>query len=105
MFEEVHLYLEFDLRYWDSGIPVSVDFHETMVKFINPELRDSNILHTTQTYFLSFKFGKRLFVHTPDGKVHEITLGECKGTHRLVKKAHNLEKLLISGEFDWFKLK
>ena len=102
MFEEVHLYLKFDLEHWDKGVPTSVDFCESMKLFTHPELRDNSILHTTQIHFLNFRYGKKLFVHTPDNKMHEITLGKCEGTNRYIKEGHNLEKLLIAGEFDWF---
>ena len=102
MFKEIHLYLNFDLEYWDKDISIDVDFHDAMWKFTHPELRDDDVLHTTQTHFLRFHYGKRLFVHTPDRKVHEITLGKCEGTNREIRKSHNIEKMLIAGEFDWF---
>lgn len=101
-FDEIHLYLQFALKDWNETIPVQVDFYNSMLLFEHPELRKSNILHTTQPHFLSFHYGKRLFVHTPSGEVHEITLGRCDGTNRYIKIGHNLEKLLISGEFKWF---
>lgn len=64
-------------------------------------LGKENVLHTTQLHFLSFNYAERLFVSI-DGVNHEITLGECDGTSREIKKGHNLERLLIAGEFDWF---
>lgn len=61
-------------------------------------------VHTTQTSFLNFKYAKRLFV-TTGNKLHEITLGKCEGTDKEVREAHNIEKMLLNGAFDWFKPK
>lgn len=60
------------------------------------------IVHTTQTHFLQFKYAKKLRV-VINGTRHEITLGKCEGTDRLIRKTHNIEKLLLAGEFDWYK--
>lgn len=105
MFKEIHLYIKFDLQCWDNDIPVVVDFYEAMLLFENPILRDNDILHTTQTHFLKFSYGEKLFVHTADGKVHEITLGKCEGTGREIIRFHNIEKMLLQGEFDWFEIR
>ena len=61
---------------------------------------EQEVVHTTQTHFCQFEFG-RIFVHA-NGEVHEITKGECEGTEREIRQAHNLEKMLIAGEFSWF---
>ena len=59
------------------------------------------IVHTTQTHFLTFMYAERLFVHCY-GRMHEITMGDCEGTKREISEAHNIEKMLIAGEFSWF---
>ncbi len=59
-------------------------------------------IYTTIPHFLNFKYAKKLFVHTVR-IIHEITLGRCHGTKREIKKTHNIEKLLLSDEFDWWK--
>ena len=36
-------------------------------------------------------------------EIHEITVGRCKGTKKELRPAHNLERMLLAGAFDWFK--
>lgn len=59
------------------------------------------VVHTTIPHFLSWRLNRRLFVHV-NGEIHEITLEECEGTERLIREGHNIEHLLIAGEFSWF---
>lgn len=47
--------------------------------------------------------GYRVFVHYKNGdeqKHFKITLGGCEHTTREIRAGHNLEKMLLSGEFD-----
>ena len=62
---------------------------------------DQKIIHTTQTHFCQFKYGK-IYVHE-GGNIHEITVGKCEGTNREIREGHNIEKMLLSGEFSWFR--
>ena len=66
-------------------------------------LYDANIkfVYTTVTHFLRWCFAEKLFVHI-NGEIHEITLGDCDGTTRDIREAHNIEHMLIAGEFDWW---
>lgn len=59
-------------------------------------------IDTTIPTFLSWEYSKKLFVHI-DGEVHEIKLGDTEGTEREIKLGHNLCKMLLAGEFDWYR--
>lgn len=62
---------------------------------------DVDEIHTTLTYICSWRYCRRIFIHV-NGVKHEITMGKCEGTDRTIREGHNLERLLITGEFDWF---
>lgn len=89
-----------ELHVWLTA-PEGIDCHITYKDTLNAIEREERVINTTLTHFLCFDYAKRLFVHIND-EVHEITLGDCEGTERLIREAHNLEKMLIAGEFDWF---
>ena len=61
-----------------------------------------DIVYTTVPRFLCWDYAERLFVHVR-GEVHEMTLGSCEGTDKEIRVAHNLEKMLLAGAFDWFR--
>lgn len=61
----------------------------------------NNVVRTTQTSFLSFKYAERLFVIF-DGVTREIKLGETVGCSKEIREAHNIEKMLLNGAFNWF---
>ena len=67
-------------------------------------LRNNKVVHTTIPYYLSFDYAERLFVHMGN-IIHEIKIGKTEGTDKEIRKAHNLEKMLMTGVFDWFQRK
>lgn len=66
-------------------------------------LKVKDIVCTTQPHFLSFKYAESLFVSLDGYTEHEITLGACEGTTRMIKEENNIENLLLSGEFSWYQ--
>ena len=97
---EVHLLMDEDsvAQTLKNGLHVYSTYIET-----ERALYDANIkfVYTTVTHFLRWCFAERLFVHI-NGEIHEITLGDCDGTTREIREAHNIEHMLIAGEFDWW---
>ena len=110
MLKEIHLHL--DARKWDLSKNYYIyDTYIKTEKMIQATLNTHEydfIIHTTQPHFLSFKYlPARLFVHfyNKDDReeIHEITLGRCEGTEKELREAHNLERMLLAGSFDWWK--
>ena len=85
-------------RVWHDGKFVYYTYIETEQALANENIK---CIYTTVTHFLRWCFAERLFVHI-NGEVHEITLGECDGTLREIRDVHNIEHMLIAGEFDWW---
>ena len=98
MKKELHIWLDkvgFD-KYEDE-VYLCRTFRETVIMLESK----TPIIHTTQPHFCQFRYG-RIFVHY-NGTVHEIAKCKCEGTNCEIKEGHNIEKMLLSGEFDWFK--
>lgn len=92
MIAEYHLHID------DSECLTS--YYDTKDAIDNAD--EDTVVHSSQLIFLSFSIAHRLFVHH-DGQIHEITLGKCIGTNREIRANHCIYKLLLHGEFDWFR--
>lgn len=102
--KELHLYIDDESvrrfnteRRFDHKLYICFD--DTMKACLNPDI---NIIHTTQIHFLHWRYAEKLFAHIK-GETHEIGTGLFDtGTERYLTEHHNLEKLLISGDFEWY---
>ena len=107
MLKEIHIHLNYKLEDYDKWT-IEDNFIDTKMVINNAIQSPYNeVIHTTQPHFLSFKyFPARLFVHlynkNDEEEVHEITLEHCEGTEKELRPAHNLERMLLAGSFDWF---
>lgn len=102
---EYHLYL-YRPDFTDTGVM------DLTVGEVNKAIEErKSVILTMQVCTLStdlFRKGYRIFVHYEEPyaleqckhKEFEITLGSCERTTREIRMGHNLEKMLLSGEFD-----
>lgn len=100
MKKELHVWLDPGIDEMDK-YEILFSFHDTQIAITEGR----HIIHTTQPHILQFRYGYRLFVHVmhDDLTGHEITLGDCEGTERIIREGYNIEKMLVAGEFDWWR--
>lgn len=95
MVKELHLWMKINPSLKHNILEITIPGTETA-------LQERDIVYTTIPYYLNFDYAERLFVHVDD-EVHEIKIGKTEGTDKEIRKAHNLEKMLMAGAFDWYQ--
>lgn len=107
--KEYHLHLDNSCIDYYEGVTYNDEFlyytYKETAQAIQAMFKgedETDVVHSTQMWFLNFMIAERLFVHV-NGEEHEITLGECEGTSRYIRKENDLPRLLMCGEFDWFQ--
>lgn len=97
---EYHLYL------YSVPITYLLDFVEDMqltVDQVNYAISIGRDVMTIQVCTIStllFTKGYRIFVHDKPDSKFEITLGKCERTNREIRMGHNLERMILTGEFE-----
>ena len=95
--KELHIWLRWPTP---EEIPAQSTIHlDGMEKRLlaGVERVDTVQAHCCSTVWL--QMGYRLFVHFSDGTDTEIKLGDNPSTGRHIRVEHNLERLLLAGEF------
>jgi len=94
MEKEMHIYMS---EPKDVACCVSYNSVLRALNFLEP------IIHTTQTHFCSnrviYDYGYTLYIHSEDGKIVKIDKNGTDATNRELREGHNLEKMLLAGEF------
>lgn len=97
MKKELHIYM-----YQPKDVDCYVSYNNTKRAI---DLNES-IINTTQIHFCHNKFiydrGYTIYIHGESGRVVKIDKNGTESTNRRIREEHNLEKLLISGEFGDF---
>lgn len=91
--EEIHVWLTLD------GAPkdIAVTYEDTVARIE----RGDQVVHTTQTHFISFRYKAAISVHV-FGEEHEFCPGHMEGIDRVIEDYSNIEKFVLSGQFEWY---
>ncbi len=102
--KELHLFMDVDaIEHAFKNLEIDSDPRKTIKgTFHSFECTLSGKVYTTLSHFLSFYYAERLFVHIGEA-IHEITLGECEGINKMITPDMNLELMLLSGQFNWYR--
>ena len=94
MNKELHIYM-----YTPKDIVCYVSYNDTERAIYS----DESIIHTTQIHFCQNRFiyenGYAIYIHEGNGKIIKIDKTGTDATTREIREGHNLEKMLLSGEF------
>lgn len=94
MEKELHIYMydPKDIKYLPS--------YNSVLRAIK---NNKQIIHTTQTHFCSnraiYDYDYVIYIHTEGSRVIRIDKSGSDATNRQLKQGHNLEKMLLAGEF------
>lgn len=89
--------------YWKmpNRLPVGQDFSIGFYQTGRAVRHKVPLIHTDQSAFLSMalSLGYQVFVHFASEKVVEIKYGVNSTTGRKIRASHNIERLVLAGEF------
>ena len=93
-----------EIHFYESqqSLPTNVDQYYGWVDTVGAIIGGVEKIHTTQMGLLSTKLFEdryRIFVHSCDGEMYEIKLGQNENTGRVIKMKNNLFNLWRTGEF------
>jgi len=101
--KEIHIFLDFIHNYPSDILKYGyyVGVSHSRAQFQRDVEEDRQFIFTSQTSACQTRYiemGYRIFVYLLDHTVVELKYGSVNGS-RVIREAHNLEKMLLSGTF------